>query len=205
MKKELIIQNLCSAFEVIKDSWETRKESICKCITGMVRYDPNIAMDMWLYILNSHKDSLRTEDGSRTYIDSVCRCLYNDIGDSSDSESAKAVYKSIFNNHGLYSILFGDACFSNNFSYQHDFCEHCLKWYLTEKKPDNLMDVLKCLNSNNNFVDYTVGLVITRAINHLNEEIKISPKSQEILLSCIEFINDPNDRAEITIAALSAK
>ena len=46
MDKEIIIRNLCDAFEVIKDSWETRKEAICRCITGMVKYDPDIAMDM---------------------------------------------------------------------------------------------------------------------------------------------------------------
>ena len=81
MNKNFIIHSLTDAFEVLKDSWDTRKESICRCITGMVKQDSDIAMDMWLYIINSHRDLIQTEEGCKAYIDSVCDSLYCDIGD----------------------------------------------------------------------------------------------------------------------------
>lgn len=205
MNKDIIIRNLCDAFEVIKDSWETRKEAICRCITGMVKYNPDIAMDMWLYIIYSHRASIHTEEGCKIYIDgSVCQSIYCDVGDGSYERGTKPVYKSVFKNKELYSILYGEAFYSCDFIFYPEFCEYCLAWYMTEYKPDNLKDVLILLSKNKNMKDYTMGLVITRAIGILRViEKAISERSREILLSCVDYIEDKNDRAEITIAALS--
>lgn len=75
---------------------------------------------------------------------------------------------------------------------------------MAETKPDNLMDVLLLLSKNANMKGYTMGLVITRAISFLRIiERTLSKQSQGIIMSCIEYVEDKNDRAEITIAALS--
>ena len=204
MDKDIIIRNLCDAFEVIKDSWETRKEAICRCITGMVKYDSDIAMDMWLYIIDSHRELIKTEEGCKTYIDSVCGSLYCDVGDGLYEGATKAVYKSIFKNKELLTTLYREAYYSCDIIFQPEFCEYCLAWYMTENNPDNLKDVIILLSKNTNMKGYTMGLIITRAIGILRIiERAISKQSREILLSCVDYIEDKNDRAEITIAALS--
>lgn len=204
MNKNFIIHNLTDAFEVLKDLWDTRKEAICRCITGMVKQDSDIAMDMWLYIINSHRALIQTEEGCKAYIDSVCDSLYCDIGDGLYEGATKAVYKSIFKNKDLYSSLYGEAFYSVDLIFQPKFCEYCLAWYMAETKPDNLMDVLLLLSKNANMKGYTMGLVITRAISFLRIiERTLSKQSQGIIMSCIEYVEDKNDRAEITIAALS--
>lgn len=52
MNNEIILQSLTKSFEIIKDSWETKKEAIINCIVETEIYDGDLAMDMWLYILN---------------------------------------------------------------------------------------------------------------------------------------------------------
>ena len=67
------------------------------------------------------------------------------------------------------------------------------------------MDVLLLLSKNANMKGYTMGLVVTRAISFLRIiERTLSKQSQEIIMSCVEYVEDKNDRAEITIAALSS-
>lgn len=62
MDKDTVIRNLCDAFETIKDSWETKKDAIINCIVETELYDGDLAMDMWLYILNKEGECVG-EDG----------------------------------------------------------------------------------------------------------------------------------------------
>ena len=127
------------------------------------------------------------------------------MGNGSYERATKPIYKSIFKNKELYSVLYGEAFYSCDFYFLPEICEYCLAWYMTENKPDNLKDVLILLSKNTNMKGYTMGLVITRAIGFLRIIKKgISKQSREILISCIDYIENKNDRAEITIAAFSA-
>lgn len=51
MDNSFIIQSLADAFETIKDSWATKRNAIIDCIVETEKYDGDLAMDMWLYIL----------------------------------------------------------------------------------------------------------------------------------------------------------
>ncbi len=51
MDNSFIIQSLTDAFETIKDSWATKRNAIIDCIVETEKYDGDLAMDMWLYIL----------------------------------------------------------------------------------------------------------------------------------------------------------
>ena len=64
MENDIILQSLTESFEVIKDSWETKKEAIINCIVETEIYDGDLAMDMWLYILNKEGQNV-DEDGVR--------------------------------------------------------------------------------------------------------------------------------------------
>ena len=51
MDNGIILQSLTDAFEVLKDSWATKKEALIHCIVETEVYDGEIAMSMWQYIL----------------------------------------------------------------------------------------------------------------------------------------------------------
>lgn len=62
MENDIILQSLTESFEIIKDSWESKKETIINCIVETEQYDGGLAMDMWLYILNKEGEQVG-EDG----------------------------------------------------------------------------------------------------------------------------------------------
>ena len=64
MGNDIVLQSLTEAFEIIKDSWESKKEAIINCIVEAEKYDGDLAMDMWLYILNKEGEHF-FDDGSR--------------------------------------------------------------------------------------------------------------------------------------------
>lgn len=51
MDNHLVIQSLTESFGIIKDSWATKRNAIIDCIVETEKYDGDLAMDMWLYIL----------------------------------------------------------------------------------------------------------------------------------------------------------
>ena len=64
MDNNIVLQGLTESFEIIKDSWETKKEAIINCIVETEKYDGDLAMDMWLYILNKEGEHI-CKDGSK--------------------------------------------------------------------------------------------------------------------------------------------
>lgn len=51
MDNHLVIHSLTESFGIIKDSWATKRNAIIDCIVETEKYDGDLAMDMWLYIL----------------------------------------------------------------------------------------------------------------------------------------------------------
>ena len=58
MENNIVLQSLIESFEVIKDSWETKKGAIIDCIVETENYDGSLSMDMWLYILNKEGENV---------------------------------------------------------------------------------------------------------------------------------------------------
>ena len=65
MNKDLIQQGLIESFNKLKDNWDVYFETISLCIAEMLKYDGEMAMDMWHYILKKNENSLSTEEGKR--------------------------------------------------------------------------------------------------------------------------------------------
>ena len=79
MENEIIIKNLIESFEVLKDSWTTKRDAIIDCIVETEKYDGDLAMNMWLYILE--KEGVFISDDGTTTIFFVDPKLKECIGD----------------------------------------------------------------------------------------------------------------------------
>jgi hypothetical protein len=70
---------MTEAFETIKDSWATKRNAIIDCIVETEKYDGDLAMDMWLYILEKEGAFVR-DDGTMSVFFSDDK-MKNCIGD----------------------------------------------------------------------------------------------------------------------------
>lgn len=57
-KKEILLKN----FEIIKEDYENNQVSIAKVVSEMFAIDTLMAIDMWVYLLNTHGEYVKGED-----------------------------------------------------------------------------------------------------------------------------------------------
>ena len=57
-KKEILLKN----FEIIKEDYENNQVSIAKVVSEMFGIDETMAIDMWVYLLNTHGEYVKSED-----------------------------------------------------------------------------------------------------------------------------------------------
>ena len=67
MNNNFIIQSMTDAFETIKDSWATKRNAIIDCIVETEKYDGDLSMDMWLYILKKEGEYQSDYVGKNVY------------------------------------------------------------------------------------------------------------------------------------------
>ena len=57
-KKEILLKN----FEIIKEDYENNQVSIAKVVSEMFGIDETMAIDMWVYLLNTHGEYVKSDD-----------------------------------------------------------------------------------------------------------------------------------------------
>ena len=204
MEKDLILQNLCDAFEVLKDSWDSKSDAICKCIGETSKYDMSTALDMWLYLLQSLKREWKSDNDKEM----VWKVWFS-IGDSYDfsSETAYYIYPVLIRKRDLYSILYGEILVKDDYG-QTSFLTYCFAWMLKEKNPNLIIDILRLYNNNLHNGDFPIGTFMRKSVEAFNDikrhyEIKVPDDNKEVMMSFLENIKDRKERAEFMVAILS--
>ncbi len=225
MNKEIIIQNLTESFNVLKDSWDYKKDAIINCIVETEQYDGALSMDMWLYILRQHKP-IETQEDAKSLVDDVLERFLtkNEEHDYSSGENKcraflNHVVPHLINNDELIRTIFR---YTYNVSYYYDpewdnllnrniaVCIGCI--ILLGNK--HIIDVLiESLSQNGLMHDISFGWLLLKAnkcIEYIcrneyefGKKYVVSDEVKHALLESLEFIKDKNERAECTIAFLS--
>lgn len=225
MNNDIIIQTMTESFEALKDSWETKKESIIKCIVETEACDGALAMDMWGYILEKNESLLKDKNENVHFIDDVI-LGFNEKYEISFQHS-RNICKTIINhiaphlvkNDSLIKIIFGNlinAGYSiRDYGYPGNPSElipACIGCLFLQDYPQAIPVLLKALSNNQLMEDIRIGELVLKANFYLDvikknadefDNYIISDNVKESLLSCLDYIKDKEDRAEIALSFLS--
>lgn len=248
MNNKVILQSFKESFEVLKDSWAAKKSAIIDCIVETEQYDGDLAMDMWLYILEKEGAYVR-DDGTKT-IDISYTKMKDCIGDVfsafyykyEEYESPRLMCKVLFRHiipyiikkEKFFYILF--EC-STNMGYC-DYIDLSYNRYENNYIPALVACILLIDNpkisqgsveyminwtnkiiwenvevDNDNMSFISVGELIRMSKEYIREvinnkddfefEYRVTERVKEALLSCVNKIDYPGNRAEFTIEVLS--
>lgn len=227
MNNEIILQSLTEAFEVLKDSWDTKKEAIINCIVETEQYDGALSMDMWLYILKSHMCRDTQEDANSFVDDVLDRFLrkHEETDSMSGENESKAflnhVVPHLINNEELIKSIFGKTynagykCYPNM-----EFDEIltprvsvCVACILLLGNENNVEVMIKSLAQNTLMREVSMGKLLLRANKYVeyicrndyifDHKYSVNPEVKEALIRSLGYIEDKTERAECTIAFLS--
>ncbi len=213
---------MTEAFEIIKDSWATKKEAIINCIVETEKYDGSLSMDMWLYILRNNEGSLKNIEKSEGLIYDIfqCFCHKNEEYGSLDRFACRAIMNHIvphlIKNEKLIDAIWGRTI---NAGYlvednRDEYIPMCLASILLIGNPRVISVLIDSLAHNDNLVDISIGKLFLKADYFIREEIQhnheVFPKDYKVPLSIknalmenIDKIENKKERAECTIAFLS--
>ena len=227
MNNDIILQSLTEAFEIIKDSWETKKEAIINCIVETERYDGSLAMDMWLYILQCHMPIVTQED-SNSFVDDVLDRFLRKH-EETDTMSGEHECRAFLNHVAPHLIKKEEliiSIFGNTYNAGYR-CYPNLEWdeILTPRAAvcvscilllgnAHIVDLLiKSLAQNELMFEISMGHILLRANkyieyicrneNEFGKKYAVSTEVKEALLKSLQYIKDKEERAECTIAFLS--
>ncbi len=225
MNNDIIKQSFIESFEILKDSWDSKKKSIIKCIVETEACDGALAMDMWTYVLMQNANLLRDKTENISFIDEVILGFIKKYDNSADpgdicNTIIHHIAPHIVRNDTLINIIFGkliNAGYSKyNYSYDDDdpseLIPACIACIFMQDYPHAIPVLFKALSTNNNMEDISIGELILKANYYLDvmkrrdymfDDFNISDDIKESLLSCIDCIKDCNDRAEITLSFMS--
>lgn len=214
MNNEIIKQSLVEAFEILKDSWEKKSEAVVNCIVETEIYDGDLAIDMWLYILQNNVDDIN--------------CLYSVLSrfDKKYSRYSLKEYlcKTILEHIALHvkndafiSTLFGKVITAGACKLEDEnsiyFLPALLASLLLVDNPPIAVSLLKSMSENSNLSDVEIVRLLTvskyyveAVLNNtsaFDKEYKVTDSVKEALFSCINLIQDKRARAECTVAILS--
>lgn len=222
MNNEIILQSLTEAFEVLKDSWDTKKESIIACIVETEHYDGDLAMDMWLYILQNNQDSLKDLDASESLIHEVIHyfCERNEKYNNLDRYICHAILEHIaphmIRKDNLIDYIFGrtiNAGYSiKNTGYE--YIPMLIGVILLIGQAQVVRTLIESISRNTICENISVGELFIKANYYIKNEIQgnldifgkeftISNEVKMSLFDSLDLIKDKEMRAECTIAFLS--
>ncbi len=226
MNNDIIIQTMTESFEVLKDSWETKKDSIIRCIVETEACDGSLAMDMWVYILSNNEKLLVDKNENVNFVDDVIlgfRNKYKGVSNS-DIDFCDVILNHIaphfVRNERLIKIVFGlliNAGYSKK-EYSHlsipsELLPALIACLFLQDYPSSIPVIIKSLAQNKNMVDISVGKLILKSNYYIdgienvwtwiNRKFHISDQVKENLLNCLDLINDKEGRAEIALSLMA--
>lgn len=222
MNNEIILQSLTEAFEVLKDSWDTKKDALIHCIVETEVYDGEIAMSMWQYILQKNQSKLSNKEEAKQFISEVlkrfCDKYYGYYHKFSGREDLRTMLEHVaphlVHNVELIKLLFEksyNAGYDSSYMYS-DKLSCLIASILLQGSPSIVYALFKSLANNKNMIDVSIGMVLRdtsqcleefASNSELNEVFSIIPEKKDVLLKSLNFISDTKERADCTITVLS--
>lgn len=219
MNNDIIIQSLTESFEVLKDSWSTKKEAITNCIVETEVYDGSLAMDMWLYVLKTNEQLLDSQEQTNGLVYDVLNRFYEKHERYSNTQyKCKAIIEHvathIIHNENLLFEIFGNAYNAgydkNSWS---DFIPILIACILLQGNARVVSLLMDYLSNNKRMKDLSVGQLLIKANEYIEsiqkhkedftQSYEVTPQVKEALLSSLDTIKEPEIRAECTIAIIS--
>lgn len=223
MNNDLIIQSLTESFEVLKDSWSTKKEAITNCIVETELFDGSLAMDMWHYVLKKNEELLNCEEETKCLVYDVIERFYHKHERYCNTEYVckviiEHIAPHIINKEDLIYDIFGNAYNAGYVevgAFAH-FCNYIpmlIACILLQENAKIVSLLMNYLSQNMNMKEISIGKLLIEA-NGFIENIqkheekfqklyKVTPQVKEALLSSLDYIKDPEIKAECTIAIIS--
>lgn len=224
MEKDVILQSLTDAFEVLKDSWDTKKDALIHCIVETEIYDGEIAMSMWQYVLQKNQSKMSNKEEANKLISGVLKrfcdkyngyyrqfCGRNDMRTMLDHVAPYLV-----RNEELIKLIFEksyNAGYDSSYMYYEELS--CfIASILLQGSPSIVYALFKSLANNKNMIDVSIGMILRdtsqcleeiSSNSELNEMYSITPEIKDVLLNSLNFISDTKERADCTITVLSLK
>lgn len=222
MDNNIIMRSMLEAFEIIKDSWPIKKDSIIRCIVETEVIDGNLAMDMWRYILEKNLILLKDKNENAHFVDDVilgfnakyeshptpvnmCKTIYNHIA------------KHLVQNDNLIKILFGNLI-NAGYSGQHYWVESepsepipaLLACMISQNCARSIPVFMKSISGNVKMEDISLGELLLKSNYYLDgitirwssSHFYLSDDVKGNLLNCLDLISDKNDRAEIALSLM---
>jgi len=218
MNKDIILQSLTESFEILKDLWDTKKETIINCIVETEAYDGDLAMDMWLYVLQANKTILKTQEGVDEMITAVLERFqhkYNYYGTQFEYGALlEHVTPHMVLKEELVKTIFEES--KNAGASTAFLCDYllpaCISGLLLQDCPQTINVMIKSMANNKMMSERSLSELIRKAYGFVelvyqdsdfNEKYHISANVKNILLQCRELIKDVHDRADYTITILA--
>lgn len=223
MNNDIIIQSLTESFEILKDSWSTKKEAIINCIVETELYDGSLAMDMWLYILKKNEKLLDSEEQTKCLVYDVIKRFYNKHERYCNTELVckvliEHIAPHIIHKEDLIYEIFGNAYNAGYvddgaFAHFSNYIPMLIACIFLQENAKIVSLLMKYLSQNKNMKDVSIGKLLIDAngfievIQRYEEKFqrlyKVTPQVKDALLSSLDVIQDPEIKAECTIAILS--
>lgn len=228
MDKEIILQSLIDAFEIIKDSWTLKNRSIINCIVETEVYNGSLAMEMWQYILKSNERLLTNKEELCGLIDNVFErfVIKYDKDSFSSGRTCAVILNHIIphlkNNETLIDLLFGktiDAGVTGVTYRNFHYIPGCMACLLLQEDTNVVRILMKALCNNPYLVNLSIADMFNKISEYINDvyrmsetyielqylprKYEVSQEVKETLMYCLDQIKDKEERAECTIAILS--
>lgn len=183
-KKNLLIET----FSVLRDSWDSREDSICKILEKMAAEDSQKAVEMWEYLLHHNKEELQKYGSSLTH-----KIIYHLKQGMSESKLADLV----FSNDALGKLVFKTVSSVN-------WNQIMLLYYLILKDDtEKMKKYLDFIMGNTSNSEYRVGRAAAEIISRYEEDgNRLSPKWVRFFMEYAETIRNPEDKAELVVAMI---
>ncbi len=222
MNNDIILQNLAEAFDVLKNSWDKKREALIYCIVETETYDGEMALSMWQYIIQKNIRKLSEKEGAEQLFYDVlnrfCERLNSHYNSCSGSNELWVmldhVSPHLVQNSELIKILFGrsyNAGYKSSYVYREIVSALVASIFLQ----GNLMIIellMKALADNKHLVEVSIGVIFRDAFkfieeispdSELGERFQFTPEIKGVLINSLDFIKDKEERADCMVTLLS--
>ncbi|MBQ6378127.1 MAG: hypothetical protein IJJ56_04965 [Prevotella sp.] len=218
MNDVFILQSLMESFDILKNSWNSKRETIINCIVETGIYDGETAMNMWLYILQNNKNKLKNKETAEACINEVLNRFHDKhkfYGSEYDYRAIlEYVAPYIANNNQIIELIFGCAYNAGDrkSSIWENLIPACIAGIILQKKPHAVKSLILSLSRNMYLIDTTIGDLLRRALefidrtsmnSELNDEYFVTPDVKDTLLTSIGALNSAEERADCMVTILS--
>ena len=214
------------AFDMLKDDWANNKETLIKCIVETQKWNGDLSMKMWEYLMQNNLYSCKSINFNKEFIDDVVSAFCKKKSFNFDVifpyELCGLMFSYIMpylvNNSNLVNIIFGklhNAGYSGEYLYGDEDLEvipALLTCFIIDGQLELAKLALNPLMNNPNLNDICFGELLLKTEKYIDDMLNnknyfkglvgLKDKVKKYLLSCVNKIRDKQLRAKIVISVI---